>query len=202
MANVGFENQRKAMYFVEEAVLSILIQGKGRFWQLVEQRKRVYLTARFKREKQLIASSMVAKISSLNPAGQFLTKDTKTGLWYPIGNEKACDKTLQALEKMLPRSVLRLKRRLICNVLKCNDIKKTIKLPWSTHHRHRTHTTRSKAGDSITPITVISSRRHHPHRALTPLHHGVEVPLDTTVLLQDTTNKSLALTIHLKSRQR
>ncbi len=76
--------------------------GNERFRQLVERRKRVYLTARFKREKRLIASSIVSEISSLNPPGRFLTKDTKTGLWYPIGDEKARDKTSQALRENAP----------------------------------------------------------------------------------------------------
>jgi len=76
--------------------------GNERFRQLVEKRKRVYLTARFKREKRLIASSILSEIRVLKPPGRFLAKDTKTGNWYDIGDEKARDKTSQALRENAP----------------------------------------------------------------------------------------------------
>ena len=44
------------------------------FRQLVEKRKRVYLTARFKREKRLIASSIVSEIRAMDPPGRFLAR--------------------------------------------------------------------------------------------------------------------------------
>ena len=74
--------------------------GNERFRTLVEKRKRVYLTARFKREKRLIASSIVSEIRGLN--GRFLSRDPKTGLWQDIGDEKARDKTSQALRENAP----------------------------------------------------------------------------------------------------
>jgi len=77
--------------------------GNERFRELVEKRKRVYLTARFKREKRLIASSIVSEIRGLEPAGRFLTKDAKTGKWKDIGDEKARDKTSQALRENAPK---------------------------------------------------------------------------------------------------
>lgn len=77
-------------------------KGNERFRTLVEKRKRVYLTARFKREKRLIASSIVSEIRGLNPPGRFLARDTKSGLWKDIGDEKARDKTSQALRENAP----------------------------------------------------------------------------------------------------
>ena len=77
-------------------------RGNEFYRTLVEKRKRVYLTARFKREKRLIASSIVAEIRSLNPPGRFLTRDAKTGRWRDIGDEKARDKTSQALRENAP----------------------------------------------------------------------------------------------------
>lgn len=74
--------------------------GNERFRLLVEKRKRVYLTARFKREKRLIASSIVQEIRDAN--GRFLTRDPKTLLWHDIGDEKARDKTSQALRENAP----------------------------------------------------------------------------------------------------
>lgn len=76
--------------------------GNERFRILVEKRKRVYLTARFKREKRLIASSIVSEIAGLSPPGRFLSRDGKSGLWEDIGEEKARDKTSQALRENAP----------------------------------------------------------------------------------------------------
>jgi hypothetical protein len=77
--------------------------GNERFRMLVEKRKRVYLTARFKREKRLIASSIVAEIRALNPPGRFLARDgKKANLWKEITEEKARDKTSQSLREGAP----------------------------------------------------------------------------------------------------
>mmetsp|Transcript_22530 Transcript_22530/g.49104 ORF Transcript_22530/g.49104 Transcript_22530/m.49104 type:complete len:360 (+) Transcript_22530:331-1410(+) len=76
--------------------------GNERFRTLVEKRKRVYLTARFKREKRLIACSIVSEIRALKPPGRFLQLDKKSGLWKDIGDEKARDKTSQALRENAP----------------------------------------------------------------------------------------------------
>lgn len=76
--------------------------GNERFRTLVEKRKRVYLTARFKREKRLIASSIVSEIRALDPPGRFLSREAKSGLWKDIGDEKARDKTSQALRENAP----------------------------------------------------------------------------------------------------
>jgi len=73
--------------------------GNEYFRQLVEKRKRVYLTARFKREKRLIASSIVSEIASRN--GRFLTK-AAGGKWREISDDKARDKTSQALRENAP----------------------------------------------------------------------------------------------------
>eukprot|EP00980_Cylindrotheca_fusiformis_P020769 scaffold7755_cov104-Cylindrotheca_fusiformis.AAC.14 len=78
--------------------------GNEHFRQLVEKRKRVYLTARFKREKRLIASSIVTEIRELDPPGRFLARKggKDHGYWYDIGDEKARDKTSQALRENAP----------------------------------------------------------------------------------------------------
>jgi len=78
--------------------------GNEHFRQLVEKRKRVYLTARFKREKRLIASSIVSEIQALDPPGRFLARKggKENGYWYDIGDEKARDKTSQALRENAP----------------------------------------------------------------------------------------------------
>ena len=87
--------------------------GNERFRQLVDSKKRLYLTARFKREKRLIASRIVDEIHALNPPGRFLTKIQVPGAtrgkkkatdmrWYEVDIEKARDKTSQALRENAP----------------------------------------------------------------------------------------------------
>lgn len=81
-------------------------RGNEQFRSLVEKRKRVYLTARFKREKRLIASSIVNEIRAMDPPGRFLARKgsmkDNSGYWYDIGDEKARDKTSQALRENAP----------------------------------------------------------------------------------------------------
>ena len=81
-------------------------RGNEQFRSFVEKRKRVYLTARFKREKRLIASSIVNEIRAMDPPGRFLARKGSmkddNGYWYDIGDEKARDKTSQALRENAP----------------------------------------------------------------------------------------------------
>jgi len=73
--------------------------GNEQYRKFVDRKKRVYLTARFKREKRLIAQSIVDEVRSLKPPGRFLLKDSKTNIWSDVGDEKARDKTSQALRE-------------------------------------------------------------------------------------------------------
>ena len=73
--------------------------GNEHFRKLVDQKKRLYLTARFKREKRLISSKIVDEIRNLDPPGRFLLKDANSNLWRDIGDEKARDKTSQSLRE-------------------------------------------------------------------------------------------------------
>jgi len=73
--------------------------GNEQYRSIVESKKRVYLTARFKREKRLIATSIVDQIRNMNPPGRFLQKDADSQTWFDIGEEKAREKTSQALRE-------------------------------------------------------------------------------------------------------
>lgn len=75
--------------------------GNEKFRKLIEKNKRVYLTARFKKDKRLITDSVIEDISSRG--GRFLNKDTKSGLWFEVSEEKARDKTSQALRENAPK---------------------------------------------------------------------------------------------------
>mmetsp|Transcript_20868 Transcript_20868/g.29449 ORF Transcript_20868/g.29449 Transcript_20868/m.29449 type:complete len:771 (+) Transcript_20868:242-2554(+) len=76
--------------------------GNEQFRGLVEKYRRIYLNARFKQEKRLIASSIVDEIKALDPPGRFLAKDPATETWFAVGEEKARDKTSQALRENAP----------------------------------------------------------------------------------------------------
>jgi len=77
--------------------------GNETYRHYVERRKRIYLTARFKREKRLIAETIVKEIRNQNPPGRFLLRDGKDGPWLDIGDIKARDKTSQALRENAPK---------------------------------------------------------------------------------------------------
>ena len=84
--------------------------GNERFRQFVDRKRRLYLTARFKREKRLIACSIVDEIHALCPRGRFLNKIQAPGSkrgrkkaqdpgWYEIDIDKAREKVSQALRE-------------------------------------------------------------------------------------------------------
>ena len=75
--------------------------GNKQYRKLVEDRKRDYVNSS-KRGKPLLSRSIVEAVRKQSPPGRFLTKDDKTGLWYDIGDQKAREKTAQALREGAP----------------------------------------------------------------------------------------------------
>lgn len=73
--------------------------GNERYRNFVQRKKRIYLTTNFKREKRLIASSIVEEVRDLDPPGRFLIKEGRSDVWVDIGDEKARDKASQALRE-------------------------------------------------------------------------------------------------------
>jgi len=68
---------------------------------LVAANKQLYVTLP-KRQKMLLSRSIVHAVRSQNPPGRFLQKDGKTDFWYDIGDQKAQEKTSQALREGAP----------------------------------------------------------------------------------------------------
>lgn len=66
--------------------------GNRRFRELVENKKRAYLSSDFKREKRTIADSIVSAVRNLSPPGRFLAKDPRTGAWELVDDNRARDK--------------------------------------------------------------------------------------------------------------
>ena len=74
--------------------------GNKQYRKMVDNKKRVYLSARFKREKRLIATGIVEQIRNLDPPGRFLMKEEKnSNIWFDIGDTKAREKVSQALRE-------------------------------------------------------------------------------------------------------
>lgn len=75
--------------------------GNELFRQMVNAKKCLYLHSS-KRDKPSVSKGIVQAIRSLDPPGRFLQRDELTGLWYDIGDQKAREKTSQALREGAP----------------------------------------------------------------------------------------------------
>lgn len=75
--------------------------GNEKFRELVHSKKVLYVNSS-KREKALVSCAIVEYIRNQTPVGRFLQRDEKTGLWYDIGDQKAREKTSQALREGAP----------------------------------------------------------------------------------------------------
>ena len=75
--------------------------GNEHFRDLVSSKKLEYINSS-KREKPLVSRSIVEAVRSQNPPGRFLQRDDVTGLWSDIGDQKAREKTSQALREGAP----------------------------------------------------------------------------------------------------
>ena len=68
---------------------------------LVAANKQLYITLP-KRQKMLLSRSIVNAVRSQNPPGRFLQKESKTNLWFDVGDQRAQEKTSQALREGAP----------------------------------------------------------------------------------------------------
>lgn len=75
--------------------------GNSHWRMLVAANKQLYITLP-KRQKMLLSRSIVNAVRSQNPPGRFLQKESKTNLWYDVGDQRAQEKTSQALREGAP----------------------------------------------------------------------------------------------------
>ena len=68
---------------------------------LVAANKQLYVTLP-KRQKMLLSMSIVNAVRAQNPPGRFLQKDAKSDNWYDVGDQRAQEKTSQALREGAP----------------------------------------------------------------------------------------------------
>jgi hypothetical protein len=72
--------------------------GNENFRQLVQTQKVKYITSS-KEEKYQLSADIVRAVRAQNPPGRFLQKEIFSENWYDIGDEKAREKTAQALRE-------------------------------------------------------------------------------------------------------
>mmetsp|Transcript_53233 Transcript_53233/g.79521 ORF Transcript_53233/g.79521 Transcript_53233/m.79521 type:complete len:845 (+) Transcript_53233:97-2631(+) len=75
--------------------------GNNHWRTLVNANKRLYISLP-KRQKMLVAQSIVRAVRCQVPPGRFLQKDAGSNTWCDIGDQKAQDKTSQALREGAP----------------------------------------------------------------------------------------------------
>jgi hypothetical protein len=73
-------------------------QGNRNWRRLVTVNKDLY-AALPKFQKQLLSQSIVSAVTSQDPPGRFLQRDSVSQLWYNVGESKAIEKTSQALRE-------------------------------------------------------------------------------------------------------
>lgn len=82
--------------------------GNSHWRMLVAANKQLYVTLP-KRQKMLLSRSIVHAVRSQGPPGRFLQKDSKSDYWYDIGDQRAQEKTSQALREGAPELRTKLK---------------------------------------------------------------------------------------------
>jgi hypothetical protein len=75
--------------------------GNSHWRMLVAANKQLYVTLP-KRQKMLLSRSIVNAVRAQNPPGRFLQKDAKSDDWYDVGDQRAQEKTSQALREGAP----------------------------------------------------------------------------------------------------
>jgi hypothetical protein len=76
--------------------------GNLHWRMLVAANKELYVSLP-KRQKMLLSKSVVNAVRNQDPPGRFLQKDANTNLWSDIGDQKASEKTSQALREGAPQ---------------------------------------------------------------------------------------------------
>mmetsp|Transcript_36567 Transcript_36567/g.71940 ORF Transcript_36567/g.71940 Transcript_36567/m.71940 type:complete len:569 (-) Transcript_36567:105-1811(-) len=106
------DNNSNAMSDVPTPNLNDVLCGRGGgtnshpgnvlFRTLVQNKKKLYLMSRFKREKRIVAKEIVTRIRTQNPPGRFLLRNDHTGRYNDIGDANASKKASQALREGAP----------------------------------------------------------------------------------------------------
>ena len=75
--------------------------GNAHWRMLVSANKELYVSLQ-KKQKMLLSKSIVHAVRNQNPPGRFLQKDSNKDTWYDVGDQRAVEKTSQALREGAP----------------------------------------------------------------------------------------------------
>eukprot|EP00581_Thalassiosira_minuscula_P001800 CAMPEP_0183745140 /NCGR_PEP_ID=MMETSP0737-20130205/66088_1 /TAXON_ID=385413 /ORGANISM="Thalassiosira miniscula, Strain CCMP1093" /LENGTH=485 /DNA_ID=CAMNT_0025980799 /DNA_START=1345 /DNA_END=2802 /DNA_ORIENTATION=- len=78
--------------------------GNKRFRAMTEAKKPKYLASK-RLDKPIVAMEIIHEWRALHPPGRFLKQDAVTKMWYDVGDQKAREKTSQALREKISYSV-------------------------------------------------------------------------------------------------
>jgi hypothetical protein len=131
--------------------------GNERFRDLVNSQKVNYLHSS-KREKPMVSRGIVRAVRNQNPPGRFLQKDDETGLWFDIGDQKAREKTSQALREGAPDI-----RREITNTLSTGE---SPLISVASFPNFMGHSTNHPNDDAVAREKLESQMHHHYHHQL------------------------------------
>ncbi|CAB9508938.1 hypothetical protein SEMRO_367_G127850.1 [Seminavis robusta] len=76
--------------------------GNLRWRDLIKNKKQEYVQLH-KLQRHILSESIVFAVRNLDPPGRFLQRDPVTGLWNDIGDQRANEKTAQALREGAPK---------------------------------------------------------------------------------------------------
>jgi len=79
--------------------------GNKRFRAMTESKKPKYLASK-RLDKPIVAMEIIHEWRMLDPPGRFLKQDGRTKLWYDVGDQKAREKTSQALREKIAYSMV------------------------------------------------------------------------------------------------
>jgi hypothetical protein len=72
--------------------------GNLRWRELIKDKRQEYLQLP-KLQRHIVSDSIVFAVRNMDPPGRFLQQDPVTGLWHDIGDQRANEKTAQALRE-------------------------------------------------------------------------------------------------------
>jgi hypothetical protein len=133
--------------------------GNARWRLLVNAKKEIYVSLS-KRRKMLLSKSIVKTVRSQSPPGRFLQKDPRSGLWSDIGDQKAHEKTSQALREGAPeiRQHVMSARSSTIAALELSDILTSDLSIGSVNQGDSTHTDERKSVSRVShPLRISAS---------------------------------------------
>jgi len=162
--------------------------GNSHWRMLVAANKQLYTTLP-KRQKMLLSRSIVNAVRSQNPPGRFLQKDSKSNQWFDVGDQRAQEKTSQALREGAPDIRKKVAAEIDDDVVSTGNAAKTpgVKAtsekgtPEATNNNNSQNTTKSSVPNEVTSQT---SAARTPTHAMPAQQQQQHQPQQTPMMAQ------------------